>query len=90
MSTAVPADRDFWLTRDRWEGIIQDVEIWLVRPDPWDHEDGDVTWIAPLGLIDRCKTLHTTLSLVEARQMFGASTPDTERECVRFARGTGG
>ncbi len=89
--TPYPSDRGFWLTRDRFDNLISDsVDIWIEKPEPLFYADGDIVWIAPLGIVDRVTTYHGSLPVDEVRKEFGSATPDTERECVLINRGVRG
>lgn len=78
-------DEDFWLTRDRTDGVLSDfVEIWLARPERQRHVEGDVLWIAPLNVVDRKTTFFGELALKEAVTQFGNSVPLTDGECIRI------
>ena len=77
----------FWLTRDRVGGDLADeVEVWVVRPERHQSEDGDVIWLAPFeylaGELDG-DTHVDDWSLDEARREIGSGIPETDRECVR-------
>lgn len=80
--------QDYWLTRDRSEGELSVyLDIWLYRPEYLRYDDGDVTWIAPLELVDRAATFFGSIEFSDAYSQLGASVPDSERECVRVGRG---
>lgn len=80
-------EQDFWLTRDQSEGELSDeVEIWLYRPKPLYYDDGDVTWIAPLDVVDRQATYVGSITVERVKAELGSSTPETARECVHVER----
>lgn len=84
----LPLGQDFWLTRDRAEGELSDeLEIWLHRPKALRYSDGDVTWIAPLDLVDRKATYLGAISVALAKIELGNAVPATQWECLHVARG---
>ncbi len=79
--------QDFWLTRDCANGELSDeLEVWLHRPEPLWFDDGDVTWIAPLAIVDRAATYVGTVTIAEARAELGNGVPTTARECLHVER----
>ncbi len=80
--------QNFWLTRDRHHGkLAEDIEVWFCKPEPLRYDDGDVTWIAPLGVVDRAATYAGIISIARAISELGNGVPTTERECLRVQRG---
>lgn len=83
----LPVAQEFWLTRDCAEGQLSDeIEIWLHRPRPLRYADGDITWIAPLGVVDRKATYLGSISVVLARLELGNGVPVTSWECLHVDR----
>lgn len=83
LERALPA-APFWATRDRDAGELSDeIEIWLVRPEMLRFADRDVTWIAPLGEVDRRETRWGALSLERAYALL-RTLPDDELMLVKY------
>lgn len=83
-SQLLPIDRDYWLTRDRYDGVLApEVDVWVSPPEAVPCADGDVLWLAPPEAVDRGETYYSTLPLALARQLLGDSVPDDERDCFR-------
>lgn len=73
----------YWLTRDKRMGVLSDiVEVWLVKPDLFRFDDGDVMWLPPLNLVDSEDTHFAEWSLDKCRKEVYC-IPDTERECIK-------
>ena len=88
MQPPIPAKQDFWLTRDRCEGELSaSVEVWVHKPETLRYADGDVTWIAPLHVVDRRATYYGCISVALAKQELGNGVPASERECLHVERG---
>jgi hypothetical protein len=48
---------EYWVSRGRTEGVLLDTyEVWAVCPERHRSDDGDVMWLAPLGVVDRFDT----------------------------------
>lgn len=69
----------YWMTRDSANGVLSEfIDVWLVKPDLQRTPDGDVFWISPYGLSDRC----TEWTPEEAKH-HAYVYPETNRECIK-------
>jgi hypothetical protein len=83
-ASLVPDDQSYWLTRDRFRGVLSpEIDVWVCRPVPEIYPNGDVLWLAPLEIIDLGETYHSALTIEQAHQAVGEAVPDSPRQCVR-------
>lgn len=72
----------YWLTRDKSNGALSDiVEVWLVKPDLFRFDDGDVMWMPSLECVDSDTTHYAEWTIGKCLKECRVY-PETERECI--------
>lgn len=87
---ALTPDQPFWLTRDRFEGELSpEVDVWVHQPIAEMFPDGDVLWLAPVGVADRSATYCSSIPAYLVRPILNCVAPDDPRQCIRVGRARG-
>lgn len=76
-------DVTYWITRDRKLGeLVNVVDVWLVCPQYFRLDDGDLYWVAPVDMVDRAAAYYDTWTLKHAHK-HARVVPEHELECIR-------
>ena len=81
-----PLPDTYWLSRDRHDGELADIEVWAVKPERHAYPDGNVMWEPPSEVVDVSDCVIDEWTVAEARKIVGNGIPDGDSELLVVGR----